>query len=148
MGKSLFRFVDTLELCIAYLICFSSNLLFDYVKTLNLDSYILKAFLKNIMDYQTIINFLLTSIVIVFHYQMLHRKKTEIYCRILVGDTLLNITIRYILNCLTILGLIYILSIVINVYLNYNLTSNLYLVYIFSTYILISASQVRKYENF
>ncbi|EOD00052.1 hypothetical protein L21TH_1902 [Caldisalinibacter kiritimatiensis] len=123
-------------------------MLFDYVETLNLDSYILKAFLKNITDHQTIIIFLLTFIVIVFHYQMLHRKKTEIYCRILVGDTLLNITIRYILNCLTILGLIYILSIVINVYLNCNLASNLYLVYIFSTYILISASQVRKYDNF
>ncbi|MDQ0214323.1 magnesium-transporting ATPase (P-type) [Oikeobacillus pervagus] len=148
MGKSLFRLVDVLELCTAYLIYFSSNLLFDYVKTLNLDSYILKAFLKNIMDHQTIIIFLLTFIVIIFHYQMLHRKKTEVYCRILVGDTLLNITIRYALNCLTILGVIYLLSIVIDVYFSFNLISNLYLVCIFIIYILISASWVRKYENF
>ena len=148
MGRSLFRFVDRLELCITYLFCFSLNLIFDYVKTLSLDSYILKAFLENFVDHQTLINLLFTFIVVVFHYQMLHRKKTEIYCRILVGDILFNITIRYTLECLTILGLVYLLLIVINVYLNFNLTSNLYLVCIFVIYILISASQVGKYEKF
>jgi len=148
MGRSLFRFVDRLELCITYLFCFSLNLIFDYVKTLSLDSYILKAFLESFVDHQTLINLLFTFIVVVFHYQMLHRKKTEIYCRILVGDILFNITIRYTLECLTILGLVYLLLIVINVYLNFNLTSNLYLVCIFVIYILISASQVGKYEKF
>ncbi len=148
MGRSLFRFVDALELCTAYIFCFFLNLLFDYVKTLDLGPYILKDFFKNFTDYQTLIIFLFTFIVIVFHYQMLHRKKTEVYCRILVGDTILNITIRYSLDCLMILGFVYLLSILINVYLNFNLTSNLYLVFIFITYILISARQVRKYENF
>lgn len=148
MGRSLFRFVDRFELCIAYLFCFSLNLIFDYVKTLSLDSYILKAFMENFMDHQTLIIFLFTFIVVVFHYQMLHRKKTEIYCRILVGDTILNITILYTLECLMILGFVYLLSIVISIYLNFNLTSNLYLVFIFVIYILISAIQVRKYENF
>lgn len=148
MERSLFRFVDRFELCIAYLFCFSLNLIFDYIKTLSLDSYILKAFLENFMDYQTLINFLFTFIVVVFHYQMLHRKKTEIYCRILVGGTILNITILYTLECLMILGFVYLLSIVINICLNFNLTSNLYLVFIFVIYILISAIQVRKYENF
>jgi len=148
VGRSLFRFVDRFELCIAYLFCFSLNLIFDYVKTLSLDSYILKAFMENFMDHQTLIIFLFTFIVVVFHYQMLHRKKTEIYCRILVGDTILNITILYTLECLMILGFVYLLSIVISIYLNFNLTSNLYLVFIFVIYILISAIQVRKYENF
>jgi len=148
MGRSLFRVVDTFELCISYLFCFSLNILFDYVKTLDLDAYILKAFVKNFMDYQNLIIFLFTFIVAVFHYQMLRRKKTEVYCRILVGDTILNITILYILNCLMILGFVYLLSIVINVCLNFSLTGNLYLVCIFITYILISAGQVGKYESF
>jgi len=104
--------------------------------------------MENFMDHQTLIIFLFTFIVVVFHYQMLHRKKTEIYCRILVGDTILNITILYTLECLMILGFVYLLSIVISIYLNFNLTSNLYLVFIFVIYILISAIQVRKYENF
>lgn len=129
-------------------ILFFFNFLFDYVKTLDLRSYILKAFFKNFMDYQILIIFLFTFIVIVFHYQMLYRKKTEVFCRILVGDTIFNITIRYLLDCLIILGLIYFLFYMVNVYFSFNLTSNLYMVFIFIAYILISASQVRKYENF
>lgn len=148
MRRSLFRFADALELCTAYIFCFLLNLLFDYVKTLDLDSYMLKNFFENFTNYQALIIFLFTFIVIVFHYQMLYRKKTEVYCRILVGDTIFHITIRYSLDCLMILGFVYLLSTLVNVYFNFNLTSNLYLVFIFITYILISASQVPKYENF
>lgn len=148
MGRSLFRIADRLELCITYLLCFSLNLVFDYVKTLSFDSYMLKAFFARFIEHQTLINILFTFIVVIFHYQMLHRKKTEIYCRILVGDTILNITILYSLECLMTLGFVYLLLMVINVYLNLTLTSNLYLVCIFFMYILISASQVGKYENF
>jgi len=144
MRKSLFRFIDRFELCISYLFCFSLNLIFDYAKTLSFDSYILKAFLETFMNLQPLINFFFTFIVVVFHYQMLHRKKTEIYCRILVGDTKLNMTVLYILECLMILGLVYLLSIVINIYWNFNSTSNLYLVCIFFIYILISAIRVGK----
>lgn len=148
MRKSLFRIVDVLELCTAYIFCFFLNVLLDYAKTLDLDSYILKAFLKNFIDYQPIIVLLFTFIVIVFHYQMLHRKKAEIFCRILVGDTVFHITIRYVLDCITILAFVYLLSVLANVYLNFSLTSSLYLVPILITYILISSRQVRKYENF
>lgn len=148
MKRSLFRFADRFELLITYLFCFSLNLLFVYVRTLSISSYILKAFLDNFMNHQTLINFLFTFTAVVFHYQMLQRKKTEIYCRLVVGDTKLNITILYILECLMILGLVYFLSICINIYLNFKLTSNLYLVYIFLIYILISAIRVIKYENF
>lgn len=149
--KSLFRTTDALELCTAYIFCFLLNLLFDYVKTLDLDSYMLKTFFQSFMDYQKLIVFLFTLIVIVFHYQMLYRKKQEIYCRILVGDTLFHITIRYSLDCLMILGFAFLLSTLVNLYFHFNLINNFYLVFIFIIYILISASQVRKsekYENF
>jgi len=79
MKKSLFRLTDMLELSIAYIFCFSLNLLLDYAKTLDLDAYILKAFLKNFIDYQPLIVSLFTFIVIVFYYQMLERKKAEIF---------------------------------------------------------------------
>lgn len=148
MKKSLFRIADVLELCTAYIFCFFLNLLFDYVKTLDLAFYTLKAFLENFMDYQQLIVLLFTFIVIVFHYQMLHRKRTEIFCRILVGDTVFHITIRYALDCIMILIFAYLLSAFANVYLNFSLSSNLYLVLIFVAYILISARKVRKYENF
>ena len=147
MKKSLFRPTDMLELSIAYIFCFSLNLLLDYAKTLDLDAYILKAFLKNFIDYQPLIVSLFTFIVIVFHYQMLERKKTEIFCRILVGGTVFSITIRYVLDCLTVLIFVYLLSALVNLHFGFNLADNFYLVLIFVTYILISARRVRKYEN-
>ena len=147
MKKSLFRLTDMLELSIAYIFCFSLNLLLDYAKTLDLDAYILKAFLKNFIDYQPLIVSAFTFIVIVFHYQMLERKKTEIFCRILVGGTVFSITIRYVLDCLTVLIFVYLLSALVNLHFGFNLADNFYLVLIFVTYILISARRVRKYEN-
>ena len=136
-----------LELSIAYIFCFSLNLLLDYARALDLDAYILKAFLKNFIDYQPLIVLLFTFIVIVFHYQMLERKKAEIFCRILVGGTVFCITIRYVLDCLTVLIFVYLLSALVNLHLGFNLADNFYLVLIFVTYILISARRVRKYEN-
>ena len=148
MKKSLFRLPDMLELSIAYIFCFSLNLLLDYAKTLDLDAYILRAFLKNFIDYQPLIVLLFTFIVIVFHYQMLEKKKAEIFCRILVGGTVSKITIRYMLDCITVLFFVYLLLALVNLHLGFNLASNFYLVLIFVAYILISARQVRKYENF
>ena len=147
MKKSLFRLTDMLELSIAYIFCFSLNLLLDYAKTLDLDAYILKAFLKNFIDYQPLIVFLFTFIVIVFHYQMLERKKAEIFCRILVGGTVFSITIRYVLDCLMILIFVYLLSALVNFHVGFNLANNFSLVPRLITYILISARWVRKYEN-
>jgi hypothetical protein len=142
---SLFRVIDVFEAIAGYLICFASNLIFIYVQTLNLEgSSILKSFLKSMIDYQLIINIFLTSILIVFHYQFLNRRKKEIFCRILVGDTMVNITIRYILNSLAILIFSFLLSLSLNFYLELNVTSNLYLVSIFTIYILISAGWVKK----
>ena len=137
-----------LELSFAYILCFSLNLLLDYAKTLDLDAYILKAFLKNFIDYQPLVVSLFTVIVVVFHYQMLQRKRTEIFCRILVGGTVFNITTRYIRDSLTILIPVYLLSILANAYLDFNFFGNFYLVLILVTYILISSRQVWKYENF
>ena len=147
MKKSLFRLTDMLELSVAYIFCFSLNLLLDYARVLDLDAYILKAFLKNFIDYQPLIVLLFTFIVIVFHYQMLERKKAEIFCRILVGGTVFCITIRYVLDCLTVLIFVYLLSALVNLHLGFRLADNFYLVLIFVTYILISARRVRKYEN-
>ena len=144
MKKSLFRLTDLLELCLAYSFCFFLNLLMDYAKTLDLDAYILKAFLKNFIDYQPLIVSLFTFIVIVFHYQ---RKRAEIFCRILVGGTVFNIAIRYMLDCISVLIFVYLLSALVNLRLGFNLADNFYLVLIFVIYILISARQVRKYEN-
>lgn len=145
MKYSLFRIFDVFEAVAIYLICFASNLLFIYVQTFNLEgSFILKSFIESIVDYQLIINIFLTFIIVVFHYQFLNRRKTEISCRILVGDIMVNIIIRYILNSLAILMFSFLLSLSLNFYLKLNVTSSLYLVFIFIIYILISAGQVKR----
>jgi hypothetical protein len=121
--------------------------MFDYVKTLNIESDLLQNFLKQFYDYQVLIVFLLTFIVVIFHYQMVHRKKIEVYCRILVGDTIQSVTIRYICECLVILGIALIISMVMNIMLDINLTNNIYLSCIFVVYILISSWMVSRFEN-
>lgn len=146
MKKSLFRPADILELGLAYAFCFSLCLMFDYVKTLEMTSDIITSFFRSFLQYQTIIVILSTFLVVVFHYQFSCRRKTEVFCRILVGDTLFNITVRYSLNCLTVLGFVYLLFALANAYLSFDLTNNLYLVPILIVYILISARQVRNYE--
>lgn len=146
MKKSLFRPADILELGVAYAFCFFLCLMFDYVKTLEMTSDIITSFFRSFLQYQTMIVILSTFLVVVFHYQFSCRRKTEVFCRILVGDTLFNITVRYSLNCLTVLGFVYLLFALANAYLSFDLTSNLYLVPIFIVYILISARQVRNYE--
>lgn len=76
MKKSLFRLIDRFELFSFYVLCFGFNVMFDYVKTLSIDSYLLQTFLKQFYDHQALIILLLTFIVVINHYQMLNRKKS------------------------------------------------------------------------
>lgn len=145
MRYSLFRLRDIIEVCVIYLICFTSNSIFTFVNSLNLgNSSILNSFLKNIIDYQIIINIFLTFIVVVFHYQFVNKKRIEIYCRILVGDNLIKITLRYIKNSFYILIFSFLLSLISNYILELDIDNNLYLFFIFIIYILLSAGQVLK----
>ena len=144
MSKSIFRFVDRFELLSCYILCFISNILFNFAKTLSIDSLLLENFLKQFYDYQVYIVFLLTFTVVVFHYQMLHRKITEVYCRFIVGDTIKAITTRYILECFIILGVAFTLSIIISTILNINSNNNIHLASCFIIYIFISSKGVRK----
>lgn len=111
MKYSLFRFIDICEITIIYLICFTSNSIFVYVENLDLESSsILKSFVESIINYKFIILILLTFMIVVFHYQFLNRRKTEILCRLLVGDTLKRIKIRYIYNNIIILIFSFLIS--------------------------------------
>ncbi|CDZ23452.1 putative membrane protein [[Clostridium] cellulosi] len=148
MKKSLFRLIDRVELLSCYILCFGFNIVFDYVKTLSIDSYLLEIFFKQFYDYRGLIIFLLTFAVVIFHYQMLNRKKVEVYCRVLVGDTIRSITIRYFLECLAILLIAFVISAIANVILGIGLTNNIYLSCVFVVYILISSLMVSRFENF
>lgn len=145
MRFSLFRLTDIIENFIIYLICFTSISIFKFLSFLNFgNSPILRSFFKNIIDYELIICTFLSFIIVIFHYQFIKKKKTEVYCRILVGDNNKKITIRYIFHAFSILVSSFLLSIILNYYLRIDIYVNIYLLLIFTIYILISASQVFK----
>ena len=56
-----------------------------------------------------------------------------------MGGTVFNIAIRYMLDCISVLIFVYLLSVLINSILVFDLKHNFYLVLIFTTYMLISA---------
>ena len=142
--KSFLRNSDRIELCILYLICFLLSVAFELGERLKNKSYLLYTFVKNFTDYKILITLLFTTIVVVFHYQILNIKKKEIYCRYLVGDTLSKLTIRYIFECVIILIINFLISLFIKQCCNLNLYNDFYLVFIFVLYILISARRVKK----
>ncbi len=144
MSKSIFRFVDRFELLSCYMLCFVFNILFNYVKTLSINSHLLENFLKQFYDYQMYIVFLLTFTVVIFHYQILQRKIKEVYCRFIVGDTIKSIIIRYILECLVILAIAFTLSMIISIILKVRFNNNIYLAFCLIVYIFISSKGVRK----
>ncbi|RAI82461.1 hypothetical protein BFS35_001895 [Macrococcoides goetzii] len=149
MRYSLFRFIDFFEICILYIVCFISNTLLMNIQIFNLsNSFILQSFLQSLSEYYYITLILFSFIIIIFHYQFLGRKKTEVFCRILVGDTMIQIIKRYILDSVCILLIAFLISLVLNIYLKIDVKGNLYLIFIFVTYIIISAGQVKQNENF
>lgn len=149
MQYSLFRFIDFFEICILYIVCFISNTLLMNIQIFNLsNSFILQSFLQSLSEYYYITLILFSFIIIIFHYQFLGRKKTEVFCRILVGDTMIQIIKRYILDSVCILLIAFLISLVLNIYLKIDVKGNLYLIFIFVTYIIISAGQVKQNENF
>lgn len=104
---------------------------------------LLEAFIDGIVEYRILISIFLTFMMAVFHYQFLNRKKTEIACRILVGDTREYVITRYIVNSLTILLFSFVIALVVGVYLDVAATSNLYLLFLFMGYLFISVRQVK-----
>lgn len=147
MKKSLFRLVDIFELLVIQLACFIGNSLFDYANSLGRGSYIWSLF-NNIKDYRAPIVAASTIIVIVCYYQFLCKKKVEVHCRILVGDSLTALSIRYALTCLGILGASYGVAILIDKHFQYSLGSNFYLFCLLIMYVVISATQLRKYRRY
>lgn len=148
MKKSLFRFIDRFELLSCYIFCFGFNMMFDYISTLSIDSYLLQTFFKQFYDYRVLIVFSITFIVVIFHYQMLNRKKVEVYCRILVGDTFHSIIVCYIFECLVILGTAFVISTIMSFILKISLRNNIFLFFILVIYIFISSRMVGRFENF
>lgn len=119
----------------------------NYSKSISTESYLLQSFLKQLYDCQVLIMSLLSLTAAVFHYQMVSRKKVEVHCRVVVGDTIRVIVFRYVIDGLIMLCVGFAVSGVLNAITDINIADNLYLLFVFVGYMLISAWRVRQYEN-
>ena len=147
MKQSLFRKKDVMELCILYIVCFMLEFMLENIKNIKINIEIVEYFLSGFARYKIPIVLLFSIVVVVYHYQFVFRKKKEIYCRILVGDTLQDIKKRYILENVTILLLNYLLFNVISIYLDIDVFKNSYLFFCLLMYILVSTSGMKNYES-
>lgn len=147
MKQSLFRKKDVIELCILYIVCFMLEFMLENIKNIKINIEIVEYFLSGFARYKIPIVLLFSIVVVVYHYQFVFRKKKEIYCRILVGDTLQDIKKRYILENVTILLLNYLLFNVISIYLDIDVFKNSYMFFCLLMYILVSTSGMKNYES-
>lgn len=142
-GRSLLRSKERLKLVILYLGCFLLTGFLAYVERQATSSYVWKEYFTFILDNQRA--FILSSsvIVLVFHYQLLVNSRTEVRCRVLVGDRLILIKLRYGVECLVILTVCCALFLALHLLLGFAIANSLYLFAVLALYILISAVVMR-----
>lgn len=147
MKKSLFRISNRIELMTSYIICFGVCLLFQYLKDLKFKSSLLETYFRQIYDFRLIILLILSLMILAFHYRMIVGMKAEIYCRIVIGDTLEAILKRNMVENVLLLTIAFSIISFLGIIFNLQSIDCLYLVFVFITYILISERMLRKYEN-
>lgn len=141
--KTLLRPKHFLELGSLYFLCFSLLTLLLYVQKRAYDSYVLMRYTKFLIEHSFIIGVVFSLVVMMFHYRILTKAKTEIKCRILVGDRTTMLRLRYGLVSLSLLGVILIFSCGINAELGFDYSNILRLAPILASYTLLGASMVR-----
>ena len=147
MQKTLFRLSDIIELCLVYVLCFSLNLLFDYSGKVFYSSFLLMTFVRRFQEYRREILFLFSFMAIVIQYQMLYRKKREIFCRILVGDYLFHIIGQYVGVNFGILFSECLFFTILDFWMNFSIQSNVCLFFLFAIYTFISIRWINQYEK-
>lgn len=140
--KSLLRLNQRLVLGFLYLGCFLLSGLLVYLERWAASSYMLMRYFKFIIDNRHAFVLGFSVIVLVFQYQLVVKARTEVTCRVLVGDTLMLIRLRYMIECLTLLGACFILSITVHLLLGFEIIDNIYLLAALAAYVLFSAGLI------
>ena len=147
MRKSLFRMMDRFELLCCYALCFLFNILLDYARTAPSESHLLQIFFLQFYDHQAILVFMLSWIVVIFHYKMLHRRRIEVRCRVLVGDTRRALASRYFVECLIIAGISFAGATLAALAMRLGAVHNACLLCVLFAYIGITSRMVYRFEN-
>lgn len=149
MKYSLFRRNDMFEAFVCYFICFAFNIALTAIQGHDLaQSLLVFRFFEELAEHQAkIVALMSLCISVIFHYQLISRKKVEIFCRFLVGDTMFKIKRRFALHHLMIISISFLASLALNIYFNIKLTLNIPLIILFFLLALLAAGKVSAYET-
>lgn len=137
--KSLLRPKSRLELGALFVGCFLPASFLACVERQAAGSDVLLRYFEFMLHNKRAFVLGFSVVALVFHYHLLASSGTEIRCRVLVGDRLTLIRLRYIIECLALLGICCALSIALHLLLGFEIVDNLCLFAVLSMYILASA---------
>lgn len=143
-AKLLLRMSNRIELFLLYFSLFSFLILLLFIERTSADSDVLMRYFRYVIEYRTIFILTLSTIALLFHYRFLTIARVEVNCRVLVGDTVRDIKIRYFIELFSILILCFILSTIFSLAFSFPLLENIYLFIILSAYIILSSYLLRK----
>jgi hypothetical protein len=144
LRKSLFRLNEFFELSAIYFFCFAVNITIDITGSKVWESAVIDMLIKDIVDYRLMALIIVIALPVMFHYKMVNQKKTEVFCRILTGDTTNSIIFRYILECLFLLSICFLISIFICLINSYIIKTYLFLYCLLVILIFVSAVGLKK----
>ena len=136
MDRSILRLNNRLELVFLYLGCFLLAGFFVYLKHQADDSEVLMSYIKFMIEKRRAFVLGFSAFVLVFLYQLVTKARTEVRCRVLVGDTLRQIKLRYLVECLILLGI----STVVHLLLGFEIVDSFYVLLALAAYVLLSAA--------
>ncbi len=139
MDRSILRLNNRLELVFLYLGCFLLAGFFVYLKHQADDSDVLMSYIKFMIEKRRAFVLGFSAFVLVFLYQLVTKARTEVRCRVLVGDTFRQIKLRYLVECLILLGISFLLSTVVHLLLGFEIVDSFYVLLALAAYVLLSA---------
>ncbi len=139
VGKLPIRLKSLIELACLYAACFLLAGFLSYVERSASDSYVLMRYLKFVVEHQNAFVLGASTMAVVYHYQGILKADTEIRCRILVGDRLPLIRLRYAVACLTILVFCLLLALAIQTVAKLEVANSLHLFAAFVAYIALAS---------
>lgn len=141
--KSIFRPKDYFELGILNFLCFLLLILMVYVEKYSADSDVLMRYTKFLVEHSLLIGIAFSLAVAGFHYKLISKAKSEIKCRILVGDRVFMLKMRYVFMSLFMMTFPLFFSCIISITLGYSYSNILYLAPVLIFYPIIGALMVR-----
>ena len=142
MGKFL-RKKEILEYMVICLCVFLSSILVNYLPKIEIHNGLLYSFIMGYNDFKHEISIALTFFALLFQYIIVIRKKKEIYIRIIIGDTISNIRKFFLIECIIITSVLFLIAITISSFLRLEIIDCIVVYILFNIWTYLSALFLR-----